>query len=440
MRWVLASVMVFGLAGCTCGGGKAAALPTGFSQVLATTAMRDGIMPSLVLDEDELPMLAYLQEASGSPRNWRLYFTRFDGQTAAWTVPVAVQTDLGALIDNPTRQSLWLARDPKDGRLGLTFLKHEAFCGDANSNKETTVHVTFSTDQGKTWSASQRVSEAKYTRNDPVNGVEVCDTHQPRIAMRDGVVHLAWAATAGEAETPTNFYRGYYYASSTSGGPWTRTLLPPAGDDARRGTKGILSLALDASGAPGVAYLMGAIGNHPTTPNMEAVLFVRPGSAAVRAGDSSGIQNDAPQLALGFDGTKPRIAAHLARANTAGANTNWVFASPDGAAFSMSQLPDDAEDRGAQYLDIGFVGGKGVVIFDFSGGGSPGACGGPKLARSTDGTTWTTCGVDTQTRQFLGEYVTAELTSTGKLITAFYEDTADSAGRFGAGIVLYVEP
>lgn len=41
--------------------------------------------------------------------------------------------------------------------------------------------------------------------------------------MRDGVVP-GLAATAGEAETPTNFYRGYYYASSTSGGPWTRTL------------------------------------------------------------------------------------------------------------------------------------------------------------------------------------------------------------------------
>jgi hypothetical protein len=103
-------------------------------------------------------------------------------------------------------------------------------------------------------------------------------------------------------------------------------------------------------------------------------------------------------------------------------------------------VPDDAEDRGAQYIDIGFAAGKGVVVFDFSGSGQAGACGGPKLARSTDGTTWTTCGIDTQTHQFLGEYVTAELTKSGKLITAFYEDTADTAGRFGAGIVLHVEP
>lgn len=424
---------LFALASCQCG----SALPTGFSQVLETSAATEGKMLSMVLDADGLPMLTYLNQTGTSPENWAVLFTRYDGATAGWTAPVVVAGELGTISDNVTRLAAWLARDPKDGRLGVAFVKSEQFC--AGANKETTIHVTFSTDQGKTWGTSERVSEAHYTRNDPVNGVEVCNTEQPRLAMKDGTVHLAWAASAGEAESPTNYYRGYYYASSTAAGAWTRTLLPHGGDDARDGAKGILSLALDSAGAPAVAYVMGAPSLHPT-PYMQAVLFARPGSAAVRAGDSNNTQNDAPQLALAFDGLKPRIAAHLSRASVAGANANWVFGSNDGAAFTMSQVPDDAEDQGAQYMDLDFEGGKGVVIYEFGSARDPGACGGPKLSRSADGTTWTTCGIDTQTRQLLGEYVTAELNGAGKLITAFREDTVDSAGRFKPGIVLHVEP
>lgn len=428
-------LLLSAFAGCQCGGGSA--LPTGFSQVLETSASTEGKMLSMVLDDDGLPMLTWLSETTSSPENWSVLFSRYDGATARWTAPVVVASDLGVISDNVTRLAAWLARDPKDGRLGVAFVKYEQFC--AGSNKETTIHVTFSTDEGKTWGTSERVSEARYTRNDPVNGVEVCNTEQPRIAMKDGTVHLAWAASAGEAESMTNYYRGYYYASSTTAGAWARTLLPHAGDDARDGAKGILSLALDSAGAPAVAYLMGAT-SLSTTPNMQAVLYARPGSAAVRAGDSNNIQNDAPQLALSFDGAKPRIAAHLSRANTAGANTNWVFASNDGAAFAMSQIPDDGEDHGAQYMDLDFEGGKGVAIYEFGSARDPGTCGGPKVSRSADGMTWSTCGLDTETRQLLGQYVTAELNGAGKLITAFREDTVDSAGRFKPGIVLHVEP
>lgn len=433
----LSLLVVLALAGCNCGGGGLS-IPTGFSTLYPTADTSDGLMPSLVLDGNEHPMLAWMKRDAANPESWSVRFSRWDSKTGAWTTPVLVAGELGRLNSNPLRQGVWLARDPKDGRLGIAFMKTEQFCGPANGNKETTVNVTFSTDQGATWSVGERVSEARYTRNDPVNGVELCNTMQPRIAMKDGTVHMAWQADAAEPDG-ISFLNGYYYASSTAPGAWSRVLLPHAGDDARVAKIGVLSLALDSAGAPAVAYEMSPISLHPT-PNMTAFLYVRPGSAPVRVTDSMNIQNDFPQLALGFDGTKPRIAGHLGRMASAGANTNWVFSSNDGMAWTTSPIPPDGEDDGARYIDVDFEAGKSVVVFEFGRASAMGTCGGPKLARSADGVTWTNCGVDTETRQFLGDYVTAELTKAGKLITVFREDTVDSKGRFQPGIVIYVEP
>lgn len=80
---------------------------------------------------------------------------------------------------------------------------------------------------------------------------------QPRIATKDGTVHLAWQADAAEPDGDS-YLRGYSYASSTAPGAWTRTLLPHAGDDARVAKVG-LSLALDSAGTPAVAYEMSPI-------------------------------------------------------------------------------------------------------------------------------------------------------------------------------------
>lgn len=211
--------VLFSLPGCTCGG---VAPASGFSQVLSTAAELEGEMPSLVLDRDGHPMVAYLRRDSASPESWSVRFTRWDAQAGAWTAPVVVAADLGVVNNNPTLQQVWLARDRQDGRLGVAFVKSEQFCGPAGGNKESTVNVAFSTDLGATWSTAERVSEAKYTRNDPVNGVEVCNTSAPRIAMRDGAVHLPRARAPAE-------------------GPSWRALPtarrgPPAGSTRRRGS------------------------------------------------------------------------------------------------------------------------------------------------------------------------------------------------------------
>lgn len=85
--------------------------------------------------------------------------------------------------------------------------------------------------------------------------------------------------------------------------------------------------------------------------------------------DSMNSQNDFPQLALAFDGTKLRIAGHLARM-ASGANTNWVFSSNDGMTWATSAIPPDAEDDGARSFDLDFEAGKlrGPVAGRSSGG------------------------------------------------------------------------
>lgn len=333
-------------------------------------------------------------------------------------------------------QQLWLARDASTGRLGLAFLKTEQFC--TGINLETTVHLSFSTDQGATWSASERVSEAQYTRNDPVNGSAVCNTNSPRLAMAGGTVHLAWGASAGEQQPGgNNFWVGYYYASSTAAGVWTRRLLPHDGDDARKGN-GVLSLALDTTGAPALAYVMRSVDNAVAYQN--AFLYLRPGGTPVRMVDSGNVQNDNPQLSLAFDGVKPRVAGLLTR-SAAEPRATWMFRSDDGAVFSEARVPDDARDQGGDYMDLSWKGGKGVLAYRYGTSSMHGQCGGPKLSRSTDAVTWTTCGADEQSHQFLGNFVSAELAATGKLVAAFHAPVDEATpARWQRGIVVWREP
>ena len=376
-------VVALGLmSGCNCGPTPTPAA-TGFSQVHLGAHAEDGLHVSLVLDADDQPMIAFVKVDTADAANNAVYFTRYDGAAAAWKTPVLVAGGAGRVNSNTGMQQVWLARDASTGRLGVAFQKVEEFC--KGVNLETSIHVTFSTDQGATWSASERVSEAHFTRNDPVNGVAVCDAESPRIAMANGTVHVAWGADAGEMQpSQLSFWVGYYHASSTTPGTWTRTLLPANGDDARKGT-GVLSLA--------------------------------------------------------FDGVKPRIAALLTRSAT-DRRATWMLRSDDGAAFTEVRVPDDASDQGGEYMDLSWAGGKGVLAYRYGSSSTRGQCGGPKLSRSSDAASWTTCGADDQTHQFLGNYVSAELAKSGKLVLAFHTPYADEAspGRWERGIVVWREP
>ncbi|MCK6545871.1 glycoside hydrolase [Myxococcota bacterium] len=390
-----------------------------------------GTHVSLALDGEGAPLIAFYREPDADSGGGTILFTKQLPGGATWTTPVAVASDVGEYTSNPGRRSLALARDASTGRLGVAFMKREQFCGPANGNQEWTIHVAFSTDGGATWGASERVSEARYTRNDPEDGVEVCNTRSPRIAMTNGAVHVVWAADAGEMED-LSFIDGYFHAVRTTG-DWTRTLLPHDGDDARVGS-GDVALAVDAQGRPGVAYVMRA-----TATNQATVLFTRPGGAATRVMHSAGRQNDVPQVAVTFDGTAPRVGAHLAVEGAP--RTEWVAKSSDGAIFVASALPGDGHDAGGLYIELIVAAGRTIYTYDYGSGQDDGRCGGPKIATTTDFTSWSICGADDESRQFLGEYLSAEADADGKLVAAFYEDSADTAAsmRFGPGIVLYRE-
>lgn len=347
---------------------------------------------------------------------------------------MTVADGLGELDLQTGRHLVSLARDASDGRLGVAFMKHEPFC--SGTNKEDTVHVSFSTDQGATWSAPERVSEARYLGTDPASRVEVCNTTMPRMALHGGKAHVAWAAAAGEQENDVNFFHGYFHAVS-SGSGWTVSLLPRVGANGAKGA-GVLDLAVDASGAPAVAYVMQDTANS----NTRSVGFFRPGGAAVKVTDTGNTQNDNPRLSLAFDGSKPRVATQLVRPAKPDFMTYELFESDDGAAFTGRALPTDGNDSGLFYLDLAYAGGKGLLAHDFgtSGATAPGAAGGPKLLRG-QGSSWTITGADTLDRQLLGEFTAAALTADGKALVAFFTDGADAspAARFGPGLVLYRE-
>lgn len=428
-----------GGAGSVDGGGVPP--PQGFSQIAVHpgAGFEFGIHAVMVLDRNDYPSVAWVREPTSDRPSATIQFSRWNG--AEWIAPVTVAT-VGDIDSDPGMQQLSLARDRADGRLGLAFAKKDEFCG-GGGNLETGIFVSFSSDFGATWSAPERVSEVKFTRNDPVAGVPVCDTSSPRMVMRNGAVHLAWQANAGVLHPGgLSFWRGIWYAKqAAAGGAWARQLAPELGQTARVAAPR-LSIALDSADNPGLAYVMRSDGT--TEPYQTSVLFWRPTSAsAIRVADSANEQNDTPQVALTFSQERPRVAYHLLRASTLNELSLYVARSDDGVSFTEARVPADGSDRGATYMDADVFGGKTVVAYDFNLGGAAGmgSCGGPKLAASTDLTTWTTACSDTQSRQFLAPYVTLDMTMDGKVTMAFAAASADTQmpRRFDRGLVYWRE-
>ena len=427
-----------GGAGSVDGGGVPP--PQGFSQIAAHpgAGFEFGLHAVMVLDRNDYPSVAWVREPTSDRASATIQFSRWNG--AEWIAPVTVAT-VGDIDSDSGMQQLSLARDRTDGRLGLAFAKVDEFC--PGPNLETGIFITFSSDFGATWTTPQRISEVKYTRNDPVSGVPVCNTSSPRLAMRGGAVHLAWHADAGLLQpSGLSFWRGVYYAKqSAAGGAWAIQLAPELGATARVSAQR-LAIAVDSADTPGLAYILRSDGS--SEPYQNTVLFWRPGSgSAVRVADSGNTQNDLPQVALTFSQEKPRVAYHLLRAATVSELSLYVARSDDGVTFTEARVPGDGADRGATYMDADVFGGKTVVAYDFNAGGasSAGSCGGPKLASSTDLTTWTTACPDTQTRQFLAPYVTIDMTMGGKVTMVFNATSADDATprRFDRGLVFWRE-
>lgn len=343
--------------------------PYGFSVVAAapnadTFGDSYGLRPRLVLDANGDPMVSYyvLDRSAVASADTTLYFTGWNRQTDKFNTPlkIAVLADFAS-----TSNTQSLARDTSNNTLGIAYLVE-------NSNGGASLYIALSRDNGATWNSQ------------PVTAGGTNFAYSPSLAMANGKVHIAYIGD----------YDGVrYITGNETDAPslWTSTLAPTVG--AYTHPRNYVSLALDAAGNPGIAYLLEASGTY----NMD-IVFWRPGSAAATlVGDTNNQGSDRPDIQLAFYGTQPRVIYVGARDGSYDYDRQvWASASTDsGQAWSpFANIPADGKNSldAPAWLTIGSRG-QAAVVLGSNGGTNVGTvCGNPKISRSSDFVNWATCG------------------------------------------------
>ncbi len=369
----------FGAMACSDGGGPAS-LPEGHTTVLedANAKVTDTAM---VADENGEPLIAFLDGQS-------LEFTRWDRTTKAFTAPLTV-APTGGDVTSLAKRAVGLARDAVTGRLAIDFVRVQK---NQNANDSTVVALTLSTDGGKTWSTPTTVTQSADT--------DVRDANDAAIAANGGTIWIAYQQDNYQCDIPNRGSCSGMWLLEGDGTTFTREIAKGSDGIPALADLSAPSLRLDATGKPAVAFVVDPLSGYDKT-----VVYWRSGSPVTPVFDSQGIQNDDATASLAFDGTKPRIAAHLTGAS-GDAGYDMLFSeSSDGVTWTAPvQLPRDGGEVTTMYQDISVdAQGNLAVVADTNGGPGTNTCGGLAVLRSSDGAQWSACGADA-TKQFTGNF------------------------------------
>lgn len=409
--------------------------PSGFTTVAAMPAsdMGDyGNQATMTVDENGDPMVAFVDygpSGSSADTDSVLYFTRWDRCTGTWTAPLNIDVVGAFSKDAPSRQ-VAITRDAMTNAIGIAFV-HIGPPPAGFVNNTPQLWVASSTDGGKTFTKSQ-VSEHSQTQEGDIHSAG-----NPGIAMYAGTTFLAYGQNNMDCDADAGFTgcNGVYAEGTPTA--WKRSAIPnlEGGFGVNLGTP--VAVALDSAHKPGVAYLV-----TPATMYNTQVAFWRPGTlTAVKVADTNNGQNDDPTIAMTFDGLAPRIATLLAVAPAESAGIVFIK-SADGVTWDAPLLlPTDKGDPETEFVSITASSGKLAVSANGGNSGSAGTCGGPKVARSTNGTDWTTCGADTDKTHNAtsGLYLTSAFDAAGKLLIAF-KVTDNQTDTLPLGVALWHEP
>ncbi|MEO8801216.1 MAG: hypothetical protein ABI551_25210 [Polyangiaceae bacterium] len=302
------------------------------------------------------------------------------------------------------------------------------------SNETIATMVSFSIDDGKTFSPGAQVS---------INGTgDSTNITTPTIALGGGKTFIAYNQDESAcASDGTQCLRSAYLASGgATGAPFTLELLHD-GIDALHGGSIIsagrtLGLAVDSAGVPGVvataSYGDGA----------EKVEFFRPGKTGVLVMDTLNTQNDDGSASLVFDGLNPRALSRINDGKNGNENGNLVFASSSDAGATWSTpmlLPLDSQSVDTPYVEVILTDGKGgVVILSQSTDTHDYPLAGPKFWRSSDLKTFTLGSAGPTTGAVpKGEYISGALTAAGKIRMVMHGDLPVLSS---SGVLYWSEP
>jgi hypothetical protein len=315
----------------------------------------------MVLDGEGHPLLAYFEhdpQGSQEADAHQVTFIGWDAEKKAFRAPLRVAAVHVAMDDHP----LAMARDATTGALALVFVNEHP-----QQKDQQQVTLATSRDAGLTWKVAP-------LHVDP----EAQSPRSAAVVLGGGQVFVAWVGSA------VMFAHGALDADpSTWGAP--RAMPVPEGHEFHRNAAP--SIALDAAGKPAVAV---GVSKGVTL----AFAYGRfDGTAPVIALDTAQ-QNDSFDQVLLFQGSNPRIllASELEGREQGEA---WFLRSDDGGkSFGKPVLvPNDGGRRMGGPLGLAAApSGQLAATLHFTGGTREGVlCASPLLARSKDGTAFTTC-------------------------------------------------
>jgi hypothetical protein len=373
---------------------------------------------ALALDDKDDPMIAYVvydPNGDSNQSDSTLNFIRWDRAKASWKQAVVVDV-VGALVTNPPNRQVSLARDAATGALGIAYMKGEQ-----------QVWLAQSSDGGANWT-KQMIESNDYTMDNPV------------IAMRGSAIHIAYNSRF--VRCSKSYCDAVVYRTRTGAtGAWQRAVVPEIPNTSGNRRFSPIGLALDSTGRPGLAYYL-EFPNAAPGVDADVLAFWRPDEkTASKITDSAITPNDFPSLALAFDGVKPRVAYLLHRDKDVTSDL-WFSASDDGKSWSAPVgIPRDGRDVTDWDLALALDSRGRAAIAAYwhtETKSAPGQCGGPKLFRSSDLLTWSSCGIDIRRGAGTqGRYVSASFTRADKLMIAFQNQINSN---LSAGIFLYREP
>ncbi len=372
----------------------------------AAATNRTGLSPALALDQHDQPLVAFFHadpNGDAVTQDGKIEFTRWNGVEKKWQEPKTIEI-VGELDLRPPRRQVAIARDATSGRLGIAY---------AHSNGQ--LKLALSEDEGANWTITTVAT----------GGSNVAGRSDPALVLANREVHLAWFEACSAAACDAIKYQVGITVSTVPG-----TRGPSA-----------LSLAVDSAGKPGLAYFNVSAGGTGVD-----LMFLRPGTPAVSATkvvDSQGVASVNPAVALTFEGEKPRLAYHLNSADlrysaaSGAGGLSWAAAVPIPRNGSVGK---EEGTRDYQAIAVDSVG-KVSIAGNYAIATQPSqVCGGPKLARSSDGTSFTVCSPDGgKVLGFAGQWVNLAVSKSNKLTLVFLYDQASNP-QIKPGVVLWREP
>lgn len=393
-----------------CASGAAAPQP-GLTQLLAGD--KNGAHIVMALDEGGYPIVAYQRHEGPDFPDSTIIVRRWDPTCRVWSAPFEVDK-----VSSPTDngRQLALAFDKSTGTVGVAY---GALIGNLTGDYHYEIRYAELKKGAAAFSAPQRVET-------PQNNELAPST--PGLGMANGKVFVAYRE--GYRLCNTSGCAAIVFRQRDAAGTWSgESVLPGNGPTGYGEAHEMLSLAVDADGNPGVAWVSD-IGVEGTGGVKMRTTFARPllaadagGAASIVFENSDTTGTDDPWVELAFDGTKPRaVVIQNKDANyTTTRQTAWYVASDDGSTWKAPvALPHDNGASLDLFASIAIgQNGKIVITVNSNSGDGTNAFGLPKILTSTDGTTFTGSGVPKDVNEGAARWVSSRIGPDGKLQSVF---------------------